>query len=219
MQGGYNRTAHNAVYLWGGGLQHRPRVTCCRGWLGWGGGLQHVLSCLSGLVRVGGYNTDPVLRAVLSVGVGGYNTDRVLRAVLSVRVGWGGLQHRQCCYVPGWLGWGGGLQHGPRVTCRPVCRGWLGWGVTTLTVCYLPSCLSGGGGGYNTDRVLRAVLSVGGGVTTQTVSYVLSCLSAGVGWGYMPAILSVCIVKSETFSTTGFLMYQNNVSCERYISM
>ena len=63
-------------------------------------------SCLSGLVRVGGYNTDRVLRDVLSVGVttqtacymascgvgGGYNTDRVLRAVLSVglvRVGWG----------------------------------------------------------------------------------------------------------------------------------
>ena len=61
--------------------------------------------CLSGLVRVGGYNTDRVLRAVLSVGVttqtacyvtsclsglvrvGGYNTDRVLRAVLSVGVG------------------------------------------------------------------------------------------------------------------------------------
>ena len=62
-----------------------------------------MLSCLSGLVRVGGYNTDPVLRAVLSVG----------------------------------------------------------GGVTTQTACYVPSCLSGGGGGgYNTDRVLRAVLSV-----------------------------------------------------------
>ena len=74
-------------------------------------------------------------------------------------------------------------------------------------------------GGYNTDRVLPAVLSVGvGGVTTQTVTCRPVCLQ-GVGWGYMPAILSVCIVKSETFSTTGFLMYQNNVSCERYISM
>ena len=116
------------------------------------------------------------------------------------------------CYVTSCLsglvrvGWG--LQHRPRVTCRPVCRG------------------------YNTDRVLRAILSVG--VTTQTACYVPSCLSGlqhrprvtcrpvclqGVGWGYMPAILSVCIVKSEKNSTTGFLMYQNNVSCERYISM
>ena len=62
---------------------------------------------------------------------------------------------------------GRGLQHRPSVTCRPVCRGWLGWGVTTQTACYVPSCLSGlvrlGGGGYNIDRVLRAVLSVGVG--------------------------------------------------------
>ena len=120
-------------------------------------------SCLSGLVRVGGYNTDRVLRAVLSVGV----------------------TTQTACYVPSCLSGlvrvGGGLQHRPSVTCRPVCRGWLGWGVTTQTACYVPSCLSGlqhrprvtcrpvcrgwlgWGGGYNTDRVLRAVLSVGVG--------------------------------------------------------
>ena len=44
-----------------------------------------------------------------------------------------------------------------------------GWGgVTTQTACYVPSCLSGlvRVGGYNTDRVLCAVLSVCRGVTT-----------------------------------------------------
>ena len=200
MQGGYNSTAHNAVYLCGGGggLQHRPRVRCRRGWLGWGGGLQHVPSCLSGLVRVGGYNTDPVLRAILSVGVGGYNTDCVLPAILSV--GGGGVTTQTVCYVLSCLSVGVGGGYNTDRVLRAVLSVGVG-GVTTQTVCYVLSCLSVGvggglqhrpcvtcrpvcrGGGYNTDRVLRAVLSVcrgGVGVTTQTVCYVLSCLS---GWG------------------------------------
>ena len=57
-------------------------------------------------------------------------------------------------------------------------------GVTTQTACYVPSCLSGlvrVGGGYNTDRVLPAVLSVGGGGGYNTDCVLHAVLSVGVG--------------------------------------
>ena len=91
---------------------------------------------------MGGYNTDRVLRAVLSVCRGVTTGQHITRFVLQTphpqtgqHITWsvcggGGLQHRLCCVLS--CLWGldrGGLQHRLRVTCRPVCRGWLGWGV------------------------------------------------------------------------------------------
>ena len=128
----------------------------------------------------------PVCRGWLGWG-GGYNTDRVLRAVLSVCRGVTTGQHIT------WSICGGGVCNTDCVTCRPVCRGWLGWGGGYNTDRVLRAVLSVGVG-YNTDRVLRAVLSVCRGVTTgqhitwsicgggfATQTVLRAVLSVGVG--------------------------------------
>ena len=130
---------HNMVYLWGGGGFAPQTVVCCpvcQGWLGWGGVTTQ---------------TACYVPSCLS------GLDRV---------GWGVTTHT-ACYVPSCLS---GLVRVGGVTTQtacyvPSCLSGLvrvGWGVTTQTACYVPSCLSGLGC-YNTDRVLRAVLSVGVG--------------------------------------------------------
>ena len=136
MQGGYNRTAHNTVCV------ANPPPT---------DRTAHNMVYLWG----GGFATQTVLCAVLSVGC--YNTDCVLRAILSVRVG---LQHRPrvtCCPVC--------MQGGYNRTAHNTVYLWGGGGFATQTACYVPSCLSGlvRVGGYNTDRMLSDVLSVGVG--------------------------------------------------------
>ena len=59
----------------------------------------------------------------------------------------------------------------------------VGWGVTTQTACYVPSCLSGlvRVGGYNTDRMLRAVLLVRVGWGYNRDCVLRAILSVGVG--------------------------------------
>ena len=123
--------------MWG--LQHRPRVTC------------------RPVCMQGGYNTDHVLRAVLSVCRGVTTGQHITRFVL------------QTPHPQHGISVGGGFAT-QTVVCCPVCGGWIGRGVTTQTACYVPSCLSG------LDRV-------GWGVTTQTACYVPSCLSGLVRVG------------------------------------
>ena len=146
-----------------------------RGWLGWGG-----------------YNTDCVLRAVLSVCRGVTTGQHITWSICG-----GGVCNTDCVVCRpvcrGWLGWGGGLQHRPRVTCRPVCMQggynrtahnmvYLWGGGLQHRLCCVPSCLSGlvrVGWGVTTQTACYVPSCLSGLVTTQTACYVPSCLYAG----------------------------------------
>ena len=195
-------------------------LSVCRGWLRWGYNRPcYVPSCLSAGVGCGGVTTDCVtccpvcLQGLDAVGL----QQTVLRAVLSVCRGWLQWGYNRPCYVPSCLsaGVGCGGVTTDRVTCRPVSAGgWLGWGVTTDRVTCCPVCVQGLVAVGLQQTVLRAVLSVCRGWMRWGYNrpcYMPSCVCRGlvrVG-GYNTDRVTclsscVCIVKSETFSTTGF---------------
>ena len=138
--------------MWG--LQHRPRVTC------------------RPVCMQGGYNTDRVSRAVLSVCRGVTTGQHITRFVLQtphpqhgISVGGGGVCNTDCCVLS--CLWGldrVGCYNTDRVfTCHPVCRGWIGWG-------------GGLQGGYN--RTAHNMVYLWGGVCNT------DCVACRpVGWG------------------------------------
>ena len=106
-----DRTAHNTVYMWGGGVATQT-VLCAVLSVGEGGLQQTVLRAL--MYAGVGYNTDRTAHNIY----GGFATQTVMSCLSA---GGGGLQQCYMPYAGGWLG----LQQTVLRAILSVCSGWL----------------------------------------------------------------------------------------------